>query len=112
MVQKLSDIKMIVEDYVLTLEKKGIHVEKAILFGSYAKGTAHDGSDIDLAIISADLNKFPFPERLSFLSKATLHINAPLEVLGYTPEEIRAKEGQSILWDEVNTSGKVIFEAA
>ncbi len=29
-------------------------VDKIILFGSYAKGTAHDESDVDIAVISSE----------------------------------------------------------
>lgn len=42
----------IVESYInfLIIEKK-YDIKKAYLFGSYAKGTAHKDSDIDLAFI-------------------------------------------------------------
>ncbi len=36
--------------FLSTLENKGFAVDKAILFGSYAKGKPHKLSDIDLAI--------------------------------------------------------------
>ena len=31
-------------------------IDAAYLFGSYAKGTQHEDSDIDLAIVSSDVN--------------------------------------------------------
>lgn len=34
----------------MALGEKGFHVNRAILFGSYASGTPHNYSDIDLAI--------------------------------------------------------------
>ncbi len=34
-----------------------INIDEALLFGSYAKGNAHQWSDIDLAIVSNDFDK-------------------------------------------------------
>ena len=36
------------------LEIGGIHIDKIILFGSYARGNANEYSDIDIAVISDD----------------------------------------------------------
>ncbi len=44
----------IVERYVEMINQK-YPVEKAILFGSFAKGTQHNNSDIDLAIVFKSL---------------------------------------------------------
>jgi predicted nucleotidyltransferase len=38
------------KSYIATIQDK-YQIEKVILFGSYAKGTNHDDSDIDLAIL-------------------------------------------------------------
>lgn len=45
-----ADALKIAEKYVLLVSKK-YHIERALIFGSYAKGTNHADSDIDLAII-------------------------------------------------------------
>ena len=44
------EAQKIAEKYIRIISEKYI-VEKAIMFGSYAKGTNHPDSDIDLAII-------------------------------------------------------------
>ena len=36
------------------LEAKGIHVGRLVLYGSYATGQSHEGSDIDLVVVSDD----------------------------------------------------------
>ena len=41
-----------IQKYLADLESNHFHVEKAILFGSYAKGTYNEWSDIDLALVS------------------------------------------------------------
>lgn len=52
MAQTLSAVKGSITSYIKVLEAKGIHLEKAILFGSYARGTQREDSDVDLVIIS------------------------------------------------------------
>jgi predicted nucleotidyltransferase len=42
---------------VLQTITKDFTLDEAILYGSYAKGNAHELSDIDLAVVSPELNK-------------------------------------------------------
>ena len=110
--RNLSEIEDLVMRYVETLATKNIHAECVILYGSYAKGTAQPYSDIDIVIISEDLERWPIIERLQMLSRATLSLKAPFEVLGYTPEEIQKNGKDSILWEEISKTGKEIYKKA
>jgi predicted nucleotidyltransferase len=47
--KKILDL---ISNYLDLLKSEGIRIEKAILFGSYAKGNATESSDIDLLLIS------------------------------------------------------------
>ena len=47
-----QNVITIVKDYLRLLAAEGIDIKKAILFGSYAKGTAKKESDIDLMLVS------------------------------------------------------------
>ncbi len=56
-------VKRAIDDKIMESIKKYIEkiskyyrIESIILFGSYAKGTENDDSDIDIAIISSDFN--------------------------------------------------------
>lgn len=109
---QLSKIKTAVNLYIKELNKIGIRPERVILYGSYAKGTAKSYSDVDLVIISKDLERWPGIERLQILSRATLIIDVPLEVLGYTPKEILENGDESIFWEEISKSGKEIYKQA
>lgn len=52
-----SGIEKILEEFVLSCKKKfSKNLVSVILFGSYARGTAHEHSDIDLLVV---LNKLP-----------------------------------------------------
>lgn len=57
MVEKFIDTK-IMESIQKYIKKISQHykIEAIILFGSYAKGTESENSDIDIAIISSDFN--------------------------------------------------------
>jgi len=48
----VRQVKKFAKDFVRHLEDKGLKVEKAYLFGSYAKNHARAWSDIDVCIIS------------------------------------------------------------
>ncbi|MCW5859231.1 MAG: nucleotidyltransferase domain-containing protein [Caldilineales bacterium] len=65
-----------------------IACERVLLFGSQANGTAHEGSDIDLIIVSPDWARYGDLERLESLGLAAGHILEPVEAQGVTPEEI------------------------
>jgi predicted nucleotidyltransferase len=56
------EIRKIISRFVHILTVTGIRVEKAILYGSYASGRVHSGSDLDLAIVSPDFGKDRFEE--------------------------------------------------
>lgn len=42
----------IVQDYLRLVTQNGIPVRFGVLYGSYAKGTEHEWSDIDLLVVS------------------------------------------------------------
>lgn len=50
----MADKKIIrsIQKYMDYLKKQGIPVSYGVLFGSYAKNTAHQWSDIDLLVVS------------------------------------------------------------
>jgi predicted nucleotidyltransferase len=68
------------------LEKSGIHIDTAILFGSYAKGSQNKWSDIDLALVS---NKFEGNRYydLDKLTDACFAIDTNISPLPYRPED-------------------------
>lgn len=112
MAKKLFDPKKLVEIYIVELEKEGIHPQQILLYGSYASGKAHEWSDIDLVVISKDFEKIHPIKRLEILSLATWKLKAPIEALGYTPQEIAERGKDSIIWEEIQSNHKVLYKAA
>jgi predicted nucleotidyltransferase len=87
----------IVKRFKRALESVDIRVEKLILFGSYAAGTAREDSDIDVVVISPRFADKGYWERIEILSDAIYEVFAPIEASAFTPEEWRA--GDSLLVD-------------
>ncbi len=85
---KRFKIKEIINDYKLVLKNLGITVERVILFGSFAKGSAQKDSDIDLIIVSKDFKKMNLRQRLEVQGIAAARIMQPIEAKGYTLKEI------------------------
>ena len=89
------------------LELMGIHVNRVILFGSYAKGTASEYSDIDIAVISNDFKDKNLLKRLELIGEALARakIMDSVEVLPYTEEEFNSKREGSFASDEIKVKG-------
>ena len=79
-------IEKTVKSYLEQLERIGIHVQQAILFGSYASGKNDEWSDIDLAIVSNDFAGNRFEDR-NKIRKITLQINSDISPMPYRPED-------------------------
>ena len=59
--QEIADI---VDKYI-AIVKENYDVVAIILFGSYAKGTEHEDSDIDIAVVTDDIKTDKFDEEVN-----------------------------------------------
>jgi len=79
----------------LELLRQTHDVQQAYLFGSFAKGTAKDYSDVDLAIVlgSSDISEAsPFDEGFKIFHEAQKY-NSLLEVVCFPKEEFEQDGG-------------------
>lgn len=81
-----NQIRKIIDKYIRQLEDNNIHIRKAILFGSYAKGKADDWSDIDIALVSESFEGDRFDDR-GKIRKITLSVSSNLSPLPFRPED-------------------------
>ncbi len=104
MAQVSSEIISIVKIFLERLQKDNIRVSKAILYGSYARGTNDEWSDIDLAIVSDDFsgNRVLDKERMI---KSIVDINTSISPLPYRPEDF---DESDLFVKEIIESGIVI----
>lgn len=100
MAQTTPELKQIVKRYRIQLQKMGIRPTRVLLYGSQASGTAHEGSDIDLIVISGDWQKYNHRQRLELLGVAAARILEPIQAQGFTPSEIKQKK-ITPFWEKV-----------
>lgn len=97
-----SGLKKKIASFSLLLEKAGIKPDRIILYGSWAKGTAKDYSDVDLCIVSPSFARKP-----DFYFKKIWHlatkIDSSLEPITFTPSELNNK--YSTLAEEIRKYG-------
>ena len=89
MVKIPDQILEVLRKYIHTLEEKHIHVQRAILFGSYADGRANEWSDIDIALVSDAFVGDRFDDR-GKIRKITLSVSSDLSPLPFRPEDFIA----------------------
>jgi predicted nucleotidyltransferase len=105
MVKKRIPKKIIkvVEGYTKRLAKEDkIFIKKVIIFGSFAKGTPHRDSDIDVCVISPKFKDFM--EGLHFLLTRRNYeeVMAGIEPVGFTWQDF---QGGGTLINEIKKTG-------
>lgn len=94
------------------LEQKDLSIEKIILFGSFARGTATEESDIDIVVVSKDFKNKDIFERARLTMEAEVatirKFMIPLDIITMTPEELAS--GTSLVADYAK-QGKVLYAA-
>lgn len=93
MAQKRSidpKIENTIKKYLLKLKRNNFPFDKAILFGSHAKGKAGAESDIDLCIVSSKFGKDMHEETVKLTSFVS-DTNFPIDVVSYKPQELNDK---------------------
>src|SRR5438477_1900712 len=81
--------------------------DKIILFGSYAYGTPHADSDVDVLVIMPARNQLDQAVKIELACDPPF----PLDIIVRTPHNMqwRLAEGESFL-REITTKGKVLYE--
>ena len=85
---KKTDLRII--DFVKRV-RKAYDIEKAIFFGSRARGDNFKDSDYDIILVSKNFKGKFFTKRISELYKFCKHYPLEIEPLCYTPEEFKTK---------------------
>ena len=92
------------------LIEQGLDISKIIMFGSQAKRSADEESDIDVAIISGDFRDKDIFERAMLTKEAEIitikQFMVPLDIITLTPEEF---ENEFSLISEYAKNGEVIY---
>ena len=94
MVKENVDVSILksVEEYIKEISKH-YKIQEVYLFGSYAKGTNNEESDIDIAIFSKDFREETKIENMSFLLIKTSGLGIDLQPQAFTVEDYQNPEG-------------------
>ena len=79
-----------IEDFLKRVRKK-FKIEKAIFFGSRARGDNFKDSDYDVILVSKDFRGIFFTKRISMMYDFWKHWPLEIEPICYTPEEFEQK---------------------
>lgn len=96
----------VVRKYIQELEKNHIHILEAIIFGSHAKGTAKDESDIDVALISDAFTGDRFEDRRKIVPFRR-KIDSRIEPIPFKPEDFH---NGGTLAEEIKRTGIQILK--
>ena len=86
MAKNIDLVRKLVSQYISQLKNCGISVERAILYGSFAKGYATEFSDIDFAVISKNFSGERFNDRRKIIPLRR-SIDERLEPMPFLPED-------------------------
>ncbi len=108
MIKGIASLDEIKASFIPVLEAGG--AERAIIFGSYARGEADEYSDIDLVIIKD--TEIPFPDRYTDFKGLFRVTPKALQILVYAQKEFddMREQGNPFI-SEVVKDGVVIYEA-
>ena len=85
MAQVPNNILKSIKEYIRVLNKNGVMISQAVLFGSYASGKYNELSDIDIALVSDQFEGIRFNDR-NRIRKYKFEINPDIEPLPFTKE--------------------------
>ncbi|MBN2251033.1 MAG: nucleotidyltransferase domain-containing protein [Candidatus Altiarchaeota archaeon] len=94
-------------DYVSRVRKK-YRIEKAIFFGSRARGDNFKNSDFDVILVSPDFEGISFSKRIALMYDFWRHYPLEIEPLCCTPEEFEVKRNEIGIVGEAVREGMII----
>jgi uncharacterized protein len=93
-----NTINLVISEFQKALIANWLTVENIVLFGSQVTGKIHDGSDIDLIIVSNDFKGKDLFERCDMTLVAELMTRQkfiiPMDILTMTPAEYRESQSR------------------
>lgn len=104
MAVKTSSAIEAVKRYIKELKKNNIPVQKAFIFGSYARGNPKEESDIDIALLSTAFTGNRFEDRRKIIPYRR-KIDSRIEPIPFRPEDFKA--GGNFV-DEIKKTAKAI----
>ncbi len=82
--------------------------ESVLIFGSRARGTAEENSDIDVIVVSSYFAEMPFLRRMPYVLRKVPFVKH-VDYLCYTPDEYeKIKDESAIIMDALENSVELV----
>ncbi|MEW5896595.1 MAG: nucleotidyltransferase domain-containing protein [Nanoarchaeota archaeon] len=96
-----------ITDFINRVKKK-YKIEKAIFFGSRARGDHFKNSDYDVILVSPDFEGIFFTKRISRMYPFWKHYPLEIEPICYTPKEFKKKSKEHGLVKQAIKEGMIL----
>ena len=96
-------VKKQIDKYIGILKADNLPIKKVILFGSFAKGSQREWSDIDLCVISPKFNDAWKSLDYLWSKRIIFDINYTIEPIGFSPKDFQDKYDPII--NEIKSTG-------
>ncbi|KAF0145268.1 MAG: Uncharacterized protein FD156_1099 [Nitrospirae bacterium] len=107
MAQIEKKVKKVLRNYLSKVQEE-IPVEFAILYGSQAKGKAHSGSDIDVAIFSSKFKNKSHYSAQVILQKCLWGMKADIQPIGYSMKDYASKNKLDFVGGIIKKEGIIV----
>jgi predicted nucleotidyltransferase len=105
MVKTKAEVDKIVKEAIALLSRE-ITVDGAFLFGSYSTGSAHEDSDIDIAVFSKSVDSWPLDSRLR-LAASVKDVSPYIELHLYPGAYLKEARPTNLYGHIIETGKKV-----
>ena len=95
-----------VRNYARDIEAHGVNLRSVILFGSYAKGTQREHSDIDVALVADEFTGLAFDDQKMFPYVGIKKPYILIETKTYPTDEFL--EGDPFIEEIIKTGIKIL----
>ncbi len=100
MASQTAQALIVARRFVRALQRSGIELDAAYLYGSYVNGVPHEWSDIDIALVSKDLTGGI--EDAQKIHAATRTLDSRIESVSFHPRDFQ--DENPLVW-EIKTTG-------
>ena len=97
----------VVQNYLVVLCRTRLHVSRAVVFGSHARGEAQYESDVDILVIAPEFDEPYNPSRVDLLWLARAQTDSRIEPVGVGERQWR-EDPASLLVEMARREGQEI----
>jgi poly(A) polymerase Pap1 len=103
-----ESVVKVVKKYLRNLVDQGIAVEQGIIFGSYAKGTTHTRSDIDLLVVSPQFDNQPKRQDINLLWHTAARTDSRIEPIAVGQRQFEEDDSSAVI-EIARREGQVVW---